>query len=76
MCVARKRFEFLELKQGNSTVVDYGENFREMVKLCSHYNSIVVGGLKCIKFESGLRPEIKQVVGYQEIRRFYVRVSK
>jgi hypothetical protein len=31
---------------------------------------------KCVKFESGLRPEIKQFIGYQEIRQFSVLVNK
>lgn len=31
---------------------------------------------KCVKFESGLRPEIKQLIGHQEIHQFLVLVNK
>ncbi|XP_050896271.1 uncharacterized protein LOC127103015 [Lathyrus oleraceus] len=37
---------------------------------------MVAKGSTCIKFESGLHPEIKQDVGYQEIRRFPMLVNK
>ncbi|PNX69143.1 cellular nucleic acid-binding protein, partial [Trifolium pratense] len=33
-------------------------------------------GSKCVKFEGGLRPEIKKAVGYQEIRNFAALVNK
>ncbi|XP_050920194.1 uncharacterized protein LOC127137814 [Lathyrus oleraceus] len=39
-------------------------------------NMIGAKWLKCIKFESGLLPEIKQFIGYQEILRFAVLVNK
>ncbi|XP_058775359.1 uncharacterized protein LOC131649621 [Vicia villosa] len=32
--------------------------------------------LKCVKFESDLRPKIKQFIGYQEIFQFSVLVNK
>lgn len=73
---SKKETEFLELKQGNSTVVEYASKFKELVKFCPYYNSGTAEGSKCIKFESGLRPEIKQGIRYQEIRRFFVLVNK
>lgn len=73
---SKKEIEFLELKQGNSAVVEYATKFEELVKLCLHYNSVTIEGSKFIKFERGLRPDIKQVIGYQEICRFSVLVNK
>ncbi|XP_058761999.1 uncharacterized protein LOC131635393 [Vicia villosa] len=35
-----------------------------------HYNAETAEFSKCIKFENGLRPEIKRAIGYQQIRRF------
>lgn len=61
---SKKDIEFLELKQENATIAEYPAKFEELVKFCLHYNSIAIEGSKCIKFDSGLRPEIKQVVGY------------
>lgn len=48
----------------------------ELMKFCPYYNGVAAEGSKCIKFESGLRPEIKQDIGYQEIHQFSVLVSK
>lgn len=61
---SKKEIEFLELKQGNSMVVEYIAKFEELVKFCPHHNNVVVEGSKCIMFVSDMRPEIKQVVGY------------
>lgn len=63
MC-SKKEIEFLELKQGNMTVAEYATKFEELVKFCPHYSGAVVEGSKCIKFENGLCPEIKQCIGY------------
>ncbi|XP_050892138.1 uncharacterized protein LOC127097682 [Lathyrus oleraceus] len=60
---SKKEIEFLELKQGNMIVVEYAAKFEKLVKFYPHYNGLVVKGSKCIKFESGLRPEIKQGIG-------------
>lgn len=73
---SKKNIEFLELKQGNMIVAKHTAKFEELVGFCPHYNGAVVVGLKCIKFESGLLPEIKQFIGYQEILRFAVLVNK
>lgn len=51
------------------TVTEYAAKFVELSKYYAHYN--VDGEFsKCIKFENGLRPEIKQAIEYQRIRRF------
>lgn len=73
---SKKEIEFLELKQGNSEVVEYVANSEEHVKFCPNYNNVVAEGSKCIKLESDLRPKIKQDIGYQEIRRFFVLENK
>ena len=66
----KKEIEFLELKQGSMSVVEYTARFVELVQFHAHYVATTVEFSKCIKYENGLRPEIKQTVGYQRIRRF------
>jgi hypothetical protein len=72
----KKEIEFLELKQGNMSVADYAAKFEELSRFCPHYNVVGAEASKCVKFESGLRPEIKQFIGYQEIRVFSVLVNR
>lgn len=45
---SKNEIEFLELKQGNMTVVEYATKFKELVKLCPYYNGATVEGSKCI----------------------------
>ncbi|XP_058732834.1 uncharacterized protein LOC131604409 [Vicia villosa] len=66
----KKGMEFLALKQGNSIVTEYAAKFVELVKFYPHYSEEIDKFSKCIKFESGLRSEIKRAIGYQQIRRF------
>ncbi|XP_058775298.1 uncharacterized protein LOC131649556 [Vicia villosa] len=66
----KKEIEFLELKHGNFLVTEYAARFVELAKLYPHYNEETDEFSKCIKFESGLRPEIKKAIGYQKIRNF------
>ncbi|XP_050918381.1 uncharacterized protein LOC127135791 [Lathyrus oleraceus] len=73
---SKKEIEFLELKQGNMTVVDYAAKFEEFSRFYPHYNRVEAEVSKCIKFENGLRPEIKPFIGYQEIRQFSMLVNK
>ncbi|XP_050909497.1 uncharacterized protein LOC127123310 [Lathyrus oleraceus] len=56
----KKEFEFLELKQGNGTVVEYAAKFEELIKFCPHYNTVNDERFKCLKFVNGLRPDIKK----------------
>lgn len=39
MC-GKKEIEFLELKQGNSLVMEYAAKFQELVKFCPYYDSM------------------------------------
>ena len=66
----KKEIEFLELKQGSMSVVEYAAKFAELAKFYPHYAESDAKFSKCIKFENGLHPEIKKAVGYQKIRVF------
>jgi len=66
----KKEIEFLELKQGDMSVTKYASKFVELVKFYPHYTAETAEFSKCIKFENGLRAEIKRATGYQKIRQF------
>lgn len=66
----KKEIEFLELKQGTMSVAAYAAKFEELSRFCPHYNAVEAEHSKCLKFENGLRPEIKQFIGYQQIQWF------
>ncbi|XP_058745875.1 uncharacterized protein LOC131618726 [Vicia villosa] len=66
----KKEIEFLELKQGNMSVTEYTAKFTELAKFYPYYEGAGAEFSKCIKFENGLRSEIKKAVGYQKIRIF------
>lgn len=66
----KKEVEFLEFKQGNLSVVEYATKFSKLAKYHPHYNGANAEFSKCIKFENGLRPEIKKAIGCQKIRVF------
>ncbi|WJX89958.1 hypothetical protein P8452_71908 [Trifolium repens] len=72
----RKVAEFMELKQGNLSVAEYATKFEDLCRFCPHYNTVEAEGDKCVKFESGLRPDLKQLVGILEIRNFANLVNK
>lgn len=55
----KKEIEFLELKQRNSTIVEYAAKFEELMKLCPYYNDAAAEVSKCIKFKNRFHPEIK-----------------
>lgn len=63
----KKEIEFLELKQGNMSVTEYAAKFVEFAKFYPHYAAKTAEYSKCIKFENGLRAEIKRAIGYQQI---------
>lgn len=69
---SKKEIEFLELKQGNMTVIDYTAKFEELSRLFPHYSGVKYEVSKYIKLESGLLLEIKQFIRYQEICQFFV----
>src|ERR1044072_4851987 len=66
----KKEIEFLSLRQGSMSITDYAAKFIELAKFYPHFNDEGAEFSKCIKFENGLRPEIKKAIGYQKIRVF------
>ena len=56
----KKEIEFLELKQGDMSVSEYAAKFVELAKFYPHYTAETAEFSKCIKFENGLRAEIKR----------------
>ncbi|XP_045803780.1 uncharacterized protein LOC123897255 isoform X2 [Trifolium pratense] len=72
----RKVVEFMELKQGNMSVSEYAAKFEELCRFAPHYNTVEAEEDKCVKFENGLRPDIKQLIGFNEIRDFPTLVNK
>ncbi|MCI49177.1 GRAS family transcription factor, partial [Trifolium medium] len=52
-----KVVEFLELKQGNMTIAEYAVKFESLSVFSPYYNTAEAEYDKCVKFESGLRPE-------------------
>ena len=71
----KKEIEFLELKQGSMFVSEYAAKFEELSRFCPYINAAGAEVSKCLKFENGLRPEIKQFIGYQQIRQFSTLVT-
>ena len=59
--------EFLELKQGNMTVVEYAAKFKELMKYFPHYQGKDGESSKRVKFLTGLQLEVNQVVNYQGV---------
>ncbi|KAI5381255.1 hypothetical protein KIW84_UN0883 [Lathyrus oleraceus] len=53
---------------GNRSVTEYAAKFTELSKYYTPYAEAAGEFSKCVKFENGLRPEIKQAIGYQRIR--------
>jgi hypothetical protein len=68
----KKEIEFLELKQGDMYVTEYAAKFVELADFYPHYTAETAEFSKCIKFENGLRPEIKKAIGYQKIHNFLI----
>ncbi|CAJ2632208.1 unnamed protein product [Trifolium pratense] len=66
----------MELKQGNMSVAEYSVKFQSLCRFAPHYNTVEAEHDKCVKFESGLRPEIKHLIGFSEIRDFPTLVNK
>ncbi|MCI63424.1 GRAS family transcription factor, partial [Trifolium medium] len=56
----RKVIEFMELKQGGMSVSKYAAKFEDLCRFAPHYNTLEAKEDKCVKFENGLRPDIKQ----------------
>ncbi|MCI35855.1 hypothetical protein A2U01_0057076, partial [Trifolium medium] len=58
------------------TVSEYAAKFEDLCRFAPHYNTMEAEEDKCVKFENGLRPEIKQLIGFNEIRNFPTLVNK
>ncbi|MCI22342.1 GRAS family transcription factor, partial [Trifolium medium] len=72
----RKVVEFMELKQGNMSVAEYAAKFESLCAFSPYYNTPEAEYHKCVKFESGLRPDVKHLIGFSEIRDFLILVNK
>jgi len=57
------------------SVTEYAAKFVELAKFYPHYTVETAEFSKCIKFQNGLRAEIKRAIGYQKIRQFSELVS-
>ncbi|MCI43235.1 cellular nucleic acid-binding protein, partial [Trifolium medium] len=58
------------------SVSEYTAKFEELCLFAPHYNTVEAEEDKCVKFENGLRPDIKQLIGFNEIRDFPTLVNK
>ncbi|GAU48060.1 hypothetical protein TSUD_377340 [Trifolium subterraneum] len=72
----KKVVEFMKLEQGNMSVAEYAAKFESLCAFSPHYNTPEAENGKRIKFESGLRPDIKHIIGFAEIRNFTTLVAK
>ncbi|GAU28867.1 hypothetical protein TSUD_293190 [Trifolium subterraneum] len=72
----KKVVEFMKLEQGDMSVAEYAAKFESLCAFSPHYNTPEVENDKCVKFESGLRPDIKHIIGFAEIRNFTTLVAK
>ena len=70
-----KEIEFMQLKQGNMSVGEYASKFEELGKYSTFFYH-PDERMKCIKFEDGLRPELKKAVGILEISDFPTLIHK
>ncbi|MCI49257.1 GRAS family transcription factor, partial [Trifolium medium] len=66
----------MELKQEGLSVSEYAAKFEDLCRFAPHYNTMEAKEDKCVKFENGLRPNIKQLIGFSEIRNFPTLVNK
>ncbi|KAF1870575.1 hypothetical protein Lal_00025791 [Lupinus albus] len=68
--------EFLQLEQGNMTVGEYSAKFEDLIWYCPYAELELDGRSKCVKFEMGLRPELRVTFGHEEISDFPTLVNK
>jgi hypothetical protein len=61
----KKEVEFLNLKQENRSVAKYAAKFGELSRFYPYINAEDAMVSKCVKFESGLRPDIYQYLCIQ-----------
>ncbi|GAU42520.1 hypothetical protein TSUD_376480 [Trifolium subterraneum] len=72
----KKVVEFMQLEQGSMTVAEYAAKFEFLCVFSPRYNTPDSENDKCVKFESGLRPDIKHIIWFAEIRNFTTLVAK
>jgi hypothetical protein len=72
--VKRMKKEFLELKQGNKSVVEYEIEFSRLARFAPEF--VQTDGSKARRFESGLRQPLKRRVEAFELTIFREVVSK
>ena len=58
----KKEARFIQLKQGSMTISQHVAKFDELSKFFSYLKNNSYGRWKAIKFEWGLRPEIREKV--------------
>ncbi|GAU10172.1 hypothetical protein TSUD_421390, partial [Trifolium subterraneum] len=58
------------------SVAEYATKFESLCVFSPHYNTPEAENDKCVKFESGLLPDIKHIIGFAEIRNFTTLVAK
>ncbi|MCI32849.1 GRAS family transcription factor [Trifolium medium] len=58
------------------SVAEYAAKFESLCAFSPYYNTPEVEYDKCVKFESGLRPEVKHLIGFSKIRDFPTLVNK
>ncbi|GAU51659.1 hypothetical protein TSUD_414800, partial [Trifolium subterraneum] len=73
---SKKVVEFMKLEQGNMSLAEYAAKFQSLSAFSPYYNTAEAEHDKCVKFESGLRPDIKHLIGFSEIRNFATLVAK
>ncbi|GAU10942.1 hypothetical protein TSUD_426700, partial [Trifolium subterraneum] len=73
---SKKIVEFMKLEQRNMSVAEYATKFQSLCAFSPYYNTAEAKHDKCVKFESGLRPDIKHLIGFSEIRNFATLVVK
>ncbi|XP_016164914.1 uncharacterized protein LOC107607479 [Arachis ipaensis] len=73
-----RELELLQLKQGSTTIAEYNSKFEELCRFSriSQGTSGSYEGWKCVKYEVGLREDIRRVMAPLEIRRFFELVDK
>ena len=71
-----KKLEFMQLRQGNSSISEYIAKFEELCKFSTIYQWNPDEVWKCMKFEGGLREDILTTIGPMEIRDFPTLVNK
>ncbi|XP_073222503.1 uncharacterized protein [Cicer arietinum] len=73
---AEKEAQFLKLYQGKLTIAEYAAKFESLAKHFRYFLNQIDEEYMCERFESGLRYEIKELVGPLEIRQYQVLVEK